>query len=197
MTSKWDTSFILKRNKKTGNYSILKKGYDVRRVKYCIKNVYLPFGREYYNEKIMLNGYFDDSTNYNRNLIITLHKIIDAFTSLKDTKSGKYKYNINDKSFFSFLKEVESDKSDVGENNDEVSDTDKEEQKNDTKKYQIRLYLKYGAKVTHARYIGELSYDRLKGKKCNLNVELGSMWVNEDKSQYGINVYVTHITMLN
>ena len=64
-------------------------------------------------------------------------------------------------------------------------------------KYQLRLYLRYGAKINHAKLVGELSASQLKGKKCNIDIELGSMWVNEKISQYGINVYVTHITVLN
>ena len=61
----------------------------------------------------------------------------------------------------------------------------------------MRLYLRYGAKVTHVSHVGELSYDQLKGKKCNLNLELGSMWVNNDTMMYGINIHVTHITVIN
>lgn len=168
-------SFILKRNKKTGNYTILKKGKEVKRVSLNINDVYLPFGREYYNDKLLLNGIIQGSTNYNRNNIITLQRIIETFKKLKDTEVGEYKYNLNNKTFFSFLKETNDD----------------------NEKYNLRLYIKYGTKVTHLQYIGELDYDNLKGKKCNLNIELGSLWINETTSQYGINIYVTHITIIN
>lgn len=174
-----DTSFILKRNKKTGNYTILKKGKQVKRVSLNITDAYLPFGREHYNDKLLLNAVIYDSTNYNTNNIITLRRIIDTFTKLKDTELGKYKYNISNKNFFSFLKET-------------PNETDEK-----TKTYMLRLYIKYGAKVTHQKYIGELDYDQLKGKKCNLNIELGSLWINESSLCYGINIYVTHITILN
>ena len=188
--SSTNTSFILKRNKKTGNYTILQKGKQIKRVTLNINDVYLPFGIEHYNDKMLLNGIINDSTNYNRNNIITLQRIIDTFTALRETDSGKYKYNINDKKFFSFLKEIKED-----DNKQEIKTQSDNER--DIKKYKLRLYIKYGAKVTHKRYIGELDYNQLKGKKCNLNIELGSLWVNNLISQYGINLYVTHITILN
>jgi hypothetical protein len=173
-----NNGYILKRNKKTGNYTILKKhsGNKVKRVTLNINDVYLPFGQEHYNNKLLLNAIINDSSNYNRNNIVTLERIVDTFISLRNTDSGKYKYNINDKKFFSFLKLLPDQ---------------------DTKKYNLRLYIKYGAKITHQKYIGELDYDQLKGKKCNLNIELGSLWVNDITMQYGINLYATHITIIN
>lgn len=229
MTS-YNNSFILKRNKKTGNYTILEKGKQVRRVTLNIQDVYLPFGREHYNDKLLLNGIIKDSSNYNNNNIITLQRIIDTFTLLKNTNLGKYKYNISDKTFFSFLKEIpkyeETDNKKTKIDSSEIK-TDSSETKTDSsetktnnsdtkmdsietktnnsetktnnseiKTYNLRLYLKYSAKVTHRKYIGELDYDQLKGKTCNLDVEMGSLWVNESTSQYGINVYVTHITII-
>lgn len=188
MTTPNDTKFILKRNKKTGNYTILKKGRQVTRVKLNINDVYLPFGREYYNDKLLLNGIINNNTNYNNNTIITLQRIIDTFVALKDTESGKFKYNISDKKFFSFLKEIKAD----NECNDSKEDTTIE-----LKTYNLRGYIRYGTKVTHIKHVGELEYDQLKGKMCNLTVELGSLWVNNTTSQYGINIYVTHICVKN
>ena len=95
-----NTSFILKRNKKTGNYTILQKGRQIKRVTLNINDVYLPFGREHYNDKMLLNGIINDSTNYNRNNIITLQRIIDTFTALRDTEAGKFKYNISIETYF-------------------------------------------------------------------------------------------------
>lgn len=178
-----DTSFILKRNKKTGNYSIMRKGTNnkVQRAKYTINGIYLPYGCEEYNDNLIINGIIDDSTNINHNLIVILNKIIDAFSLLKHTDSGKYKYSINDKTFFSFIKKID-------DNNDDT--------KREINKYQIRTYVKYGAKVTHSKFVGELAYDQLKGKKCNMDIELGSMWVNNKTMHYGINIFVTHIKVL-
>ena len=57
--------------------------------------------------------------------------------------------------------------------------------------------MKYGSKITHAKYIGELNYSQVKKKYCDLNIELGSMWTNDDTKQYGLIIYVTHISILN
>lgn len=203
-----DSSFILKKNKQSGNFSILKKSLKpgiAQKVKYIAYNVLLPFGREEYNDNLILNAIISDSTNFNYNLITTLKRIVQTFEGLRDTEPGKFKYSINDKKFFSYMKELKID-----EYNDDDIPEDKIINKNSVKqskekspissgikKYQLRLYLRYGAKVTHAKHVGELSYDQLRGKKCNLDLELGSMWVSSDTMMYGINIHVTHITVLN
>jgi hypothetical protein len=195
-----NTSFILKKNKKSGNFSILKKGStfgSVERIRYKIHNAKLPFGCEEYKDNFILNAVIDDSNNYNHNLIITLRKIIKAFEDLKMTDSGKYKYSIDNKTFFSFLKELDLE-DDLKDNLiDILKDSTKDTLKDNIKKYQIRMYLKYGAKITHAKLIGELNYEQLKGKRCDIDIELGSLWVNDSIKQYGINIFVTHITVLN
>ncbi len=215
-----DSSFILKRNKQSGNFSILRKGSSdksVQKVKYTAYNIYLPFGREEYNDNLIINGIITDATNINHNLMITLNKIIRTFTELKYTDAGKYKYLINELTFFPFLKIVDpltekgEGDTDLGTTND-IQPVDKQkvlmnpifdegiilrQKEKIIKKYQLRMYLKYGAKITHAKLVGELSADQLKGKRCNLEIELGSMWVNNDIMQYGINIYITHITVLN
>lgn len=185
-------NFIMNPTKKTGNFSIMKKTANgtLIRAKYCISNVLFPFGKEYYNNNIILNGEFYNSTNYNYNITVTLNNIVNDFISLKDTNYGIYKYNINDKTFFSFLEKIDNDI--ISENSD---NNIMGEEKYD--KYRIRLHVKYGAKVTHIKYVGELTYDQLKGRRCNIDIELGSMWINENTKKYGINVYVTHITVLN
>lgn len=179
-----DMRFILKRNKRTGNYSILRKirtnGHDtVQRVCYTIYGAYIPFGKEEYNNKMILNVIIYDSNNLNYNLIVTLNRIVNTFKELKNLKNSSYKYLLNDKTFFSFIKEVNDN--DVNVNG---------------KKYSLRLYFKYGSKISHAKYVGELTCDQLKGKRCNINIELGSLWINESTSMYGVNVHITHITIL-
>ena len=183
-----DSSFILKKNKTTGNYSILKKCiiktndssnvYKVQRVKYIAYNAFIPFGKEEYNDNLILNVVINDSSNINHNLITTLKKIIDTFEELKNTEQGISKYLLNNKTFFKFMKEITCDK-------------------DDSKKYNLRLYLKYGLKITHASLIGELNYDQLKGKYCNIDFELGCMWINSISNMYGINIYISRLSVLN
>lgn len=178
-----DSSFILKKTKKTGNFAILKKTSKpgiIERVRYVAYGVYLPFGREEYNDNLILNVIIDNSSNYNHNLITTLKRITNTFESLKTTDQGRYKYDIHDKEIYNYIKELPID-----------------DKFPDIKKYQLRLYLRYGVKATHIKYVGEVPYDQLKGKRCNLNLELGSMWVNNESKKYGINIYVTHIIVIN
>ena len=59
------------------------------------------------------------------------------------------------------------------------------------------MYLRYGAKITHTNFIGEMTYDNINNKRCNIDIELGSLWINEETMSYGINIYITHITILN
>ena len=214
-----DFSFILKKNKQSGNFSILQKSLKpgvAQKVKYTAYNVFLPFGKEEYNDNLILNAIISDSTNYNYNLITTLKRIIETFEGLCHMEQGKYKYSINDKKFFSYMKMIKQDEnidddipknklSDNQSTNNQRTDNqlidEQFKEKNHTgkeiKKYQLRLYLRYGAKVTHATRVGELSYNQLKGKKCNLDLELGSMWVNNNTMMYGITIHVIHITVLN
>lgn len=180
-----ETSFILKKAKTTGNYSILRKarinGLDtLQRVKYTMYNAYLPFGKEDYNDNVILNAIINDSNNLNYNMLFTLNRIARTFDELNTIDTCKHKYNIDNKQFFPFIKALPSD-----ENNNTV------------KQYSIRLYFKYGAKITHAKFVGELSADQLKGKTCNINIDLGSMWVNDSSMMYGINIFISHITVLN
>lgn len=191
-----DISFILRRNKKSHNYSILRKVKnnilsknpknvsDVERIRYKIYNAYLPFGCETYKDNMIVNAIIDDSTNFNHNLLVTFNRIIETFKELKDTDVGKYKYSINDKTFFTFLKECDIDRTKNTTTNEKP-----------IKKYQLRFYLRYGAKVTHSKLVGEMSHDQLKGRWCTLDIELGSMWVNNETKQYGLNIYITHITV--
>ena len=72
------SSFVLKKNKKSGNFSILKETpneHSVERVRYKIYGAFLPFGREEYNDNLILNVIIDDSNNFNHNLILTFKKI--------------------------------------------------------------------------------------------------------------------------
>ena len=46
-------------------------------------------------------------------------------------------------------------------------------------------------------FIGEMTYDNINNKRCNIDIELGSLWINEETMSYGINIYITHITILN
>lgn len=187
-----DTSFTLRKTKKTGNFSIMRcvrKGTSSKqavyeKVKYKIYGCTLPFGVEEYNDNYIVNAIINNSSNINYNTICTLNRIIKTFVALKDNDIMCERYGLNGKKFFSFMKDIQ-------QNEDSTKHTDNLERHN------VRLYLRYGVKATHSKKVGEISYDQLKGRKCNLDIELGSMWVNSTTSMYGINIFITHINVLN
>ncbi|VBB18329.1 hypothetical protein YASMINEVIRUS_792 [Yasminevirus sp. GU-2018] len=199
------TSFVLKHNKTTGNYSVLRKsvvnGFStLQRIRYVIYGAHLPFGKEIYNDNTILNAIVYESNNLNHNLIFILNRMSKTFSEMKNIESCKTKYSIGDKTFFPFIKEIDVDNSDGAEDSvSTVDDVDKKKKgsANIFRRYSIRLYMKYGAKITHSERVGELSCDQLKGKKCNIDVEIGSMWFSASTKMYGVNIHVTHITVVN
>ena len=171
----FDDSLLLVPTKHSGNYMIYQKnGLAKKRLQYKLNDVIFPFGKESYNENCILNFNVTDSTNTQRNIIFDILKITREFENLKNITNS---YNIKDKNFFSFIKKTKCE--------DNINT------------YTIRAYLKYGSPITHAKCIGMLppTYD-LKNKSANLTIELGSMWVNKDTEQYGINVYITEVLIV-
>jgi hypothetical protein len=158
---------------------MIDKIISLQRVRYVAHNVFLPFGGETYNDNTVINVVIDDTNNYNYNLLVTFKKIINTFKSMKDSETYANKYCLTNKSFFSFMKEW------TGEKTDNIE------------RYSIRMYMKYGAKITHSKIPGELTIDILKGKRCNIDFELGLMWVNNAKMNYGLSLYITNIKVLN
>lgn len=187
--------FVLVQTKKSGNYTIHQKDSKKIRMKLC--NVYIPFGREEYNDNLVLNVVINNKSNYGHNSIVQLKHIAKKFQDLRNTYVGKIKYNIESKNFFDFMTKLE---------NTEISDQTKINQENDGQQslvtdkpvdeYIIRTYLKHGVHITHKKLIGnlEINYD-LKQKYCDIEIELGSMWINEETNKYGINIYVNSISV--
>jgi len=161
---------VLKKNIKSGNWSILKKtGSSTSRICLTLYGIYIPFGVESYNNNDILNIELKNNSNYNYNTLVMLKKILSTFEYLKTTDKGS-KYDINDKECFSFIKELDDDK------------------------YNIRLYIKYGAKVVLKNSIGDVPYSQLKHKRCNIDIEVGSLWTTD--KNYGVNIYATLITII-
>lgn len=173
-----DLKFTLSKTVKTGNYSISRKlnNGTIERVKYTIPNIYLPFGRESFNNKFMVNGILNNKNNVNYNMIIHLKKIAEMFENMKKSEILAQKYDIENKSFFPFIKKMDMTES----LNDE---------------YILRMYFKNGAKI-YENDKEIIDYHYLKGKKCNIEIELGSLWVNDKINKFGINIYVTRIDII-
>lgn len=175
------TSFILKRAVNSDNYLIHRKicknnNITYERATYVIYGAYIKFGVERYNNNNILNVYITDSNNINYNVIITLNRVVNTFTSMADNEKYKNLYSLTNKKFYPFIKEIE--------NNENV------------KKYNIRLYIKKCITISHVNN-KNVSINMLKNKVCNLDIELGALWINNKTNMYGINLYITHITVLN
>jgi len=170
--NKKEDIIVLKKNIKSGNWSILKKtGSTTSRIVLILYGAYIPFGIESYNNSDIVNVEIKDNSNYNYNTLVMLKKILSTFDYLKTTDKGS-KYDIVDKEFFSFIKELDKDKD----------------------KYNIRLYIKYGAKVVLKNVIGDVPYSQLQHKRCNIEIEVGSLWTTDKK--YGVNIYATLFTII-
>jgi hypothetical protein len=192
---------ILKKNKTSNNYSICRKIFvdsrpSIERIRYTLYNVILSFGCETYNDSIILNGTLSNSSNYNHNVIFNLKRILNTFTKLAENDVLAREYNIKNKSFNPFLKEIEKPKDDTNdEKNDEKNDQG--DNKTNYDRYNIRMYVAYGVKIVHSTTKREVPSNALKGKRCNIDIELGSMWCNDNIKKYGINIFARSITVLN
>ena len=59
------------------------------------------------------------------------------------------------------------------------------------------MYMSYGAKIKHSKTNQEMQPSMLKGKRCNIEIELGSLWSSDATNKYGINVFARNVTVLN
>jgi hypothetical protein len=181
--------FNFKKNKKSNNYSIFsKKG---KKISFKLKSVYLPFGREYYNNKSIINIIIDDSDNINYNNIIILKKYSKVFSKFKNN-SVDY-FNISDKEYHEFIKMNDN----IDNNNNNDIDDNVDDNEIDKKYFKIRCYLSNSVKITHKKYIGEVNVKDIKKKIVDIELEIGSLWTNKIINKYGVNIYINKINVLN
>lgn len=173
--AKFNGKIALQPTKKTGNYMIYEKleNNKGKKIVFKIGNVLFPFGKEGYNDNIILNIQLNNSSNYMQNMLFDLIKIKNIFEKIKENKELSMQYNIKDYTFYDFIKPTEQ------------PDT-----------YILRTYLRYGATLTHKGHVGQLdrTFD-LKGKYGEVTFELGSMWVNHSIKQYGVNIYTSLVVV--
>lgn len=215
-TEKQKERIILKKNKKSGNYSIWRKitvnhAPSLERVRYTLYNVYLPFGCEGYNDSLVLNGVLTCNNNYNHNTVVTLKKMSLTFVKLSEIEEYAKQYALKNKSYNHFIKEIENETEikKIEEHDNDIVDCPNlkikksskvekaEKTESNDKKYNIRMYMLYGAKISHSKMIGEMTREQLKNKRCNIDIELGSLWISDITNKYGVNVYARNIIVLN
>lgn len=169
------TRFILKPGKKNGNYSIHRKLNESNineRATYTIYGAHLKFGVEKYNNNHILNAILYETNNSTYNIIVTLERIVNTFTNMGKHEVYAKKYNLENKTFFSFIKNNTIDPQ--------------------NKQFIIRLYLKRGCKIMNSNK-EIIPSDQIKNKYCNIEIEVGSLW--SANNLYGLNVYATEIKL--
>lgn len=168
-------NFIFKKNKRSKNYSILSK--KCKKITFKLKSVYLPFGKEYYNNKSILNIIIDDSDNINYNNVFILRKYSKLFGKFKDEEIDYY--DLKDKEYHEFIK--------LNNQNEETG----------KKYYKIRCYLSNAVKISHKKYVGEVDIKDIVKKIVDIELEIGSLWINSQINKYGVNIYIQKIKVLN
>jgi hypothetical protein len=59
------------------------------------------------------------------------------------------------------------------------------------------MYMAYGAKIKNSKTNQEMIPGMLKNKRCNIEIELGSLWASDVTAKYGINIFAKNIAVLN
>jgi hypothetical protein len=168
--------FTFSRNKTTGNYSIYDR--SAKRIQFFIKNIKLPFGAETYNNSDIVNISIGDTDNFHHNTLTMLRELDHRLDDLPNTNTY---IDLEGLEYHRLLKENRY----TNKKGEEIL------------QHQLRTYLKRGVKITHARYFGMVDKKDLAGKECDINLELGSLWTNDDTGKYGCTVYISSIKVLN
>ena len=177
--TKEKTRFAFKRNKTTGNYSIYSA--DGGRIMMKLLGIYVPFGLEKYNSSEIINFLLESDNNYHYNMIV---KLKDLDNELRILPTKNIDIDLTGLEYYPIISENKEneDDNDINKNKKAV-------------RYIIRTYLKNGAKILHSKLFGTYDKTKLKGKKCDIDLELGSIWYNEKK--YGCTLYVSAIKVTN
>jgi hypothetical protein len=175
-----DTSFVFKHNRSNGNYSV----YDgnLKKIQFAIKNVYIPYNIEEYNNSFILKLDVDCDSDDNRDTLDKLKDIDYKLQNLRSITKNIFKncYNV-------------ADEPTIDEDMKYYCVLDNKEQLGN--KYRIRTHLKSNLKITHSKFFGTYDKAHLKGKTCDVNIEMGSVWKTDDN--YGCTVYILSIKVLN
>jgi len=179
--TKEKTRFAFKRNKTTGNYSIYSA--DGGRIMMTLLGIYVPFGLEKYNSSEIINFLLESDNNYHYNMIV---KLKDLDNELRILPTKNIDIDLMGLEYYPIISE-----------NKESDDSNKNDNDKNKKavRYIIRTYLKNGAKILHSKLFGTYDKTKLKGKRCDIDLELGSIWYNEKK--YGCTLYVSAIKVTN
>ena len=137
-------------------------------IKIKMNNVYVPFGYESYNGKYILNFEINpEKNNYHYNLYAYLKAFEDEMKDINKIRID----DISGKEYFASIKESKAG-------------------------YMMRAYISGNTEI-YGYNKGEkilLTSDNIKNFFCNIELELGSLWIN--KNMYGVLWYVKKIEVL-
>ena len=147
--------------KERNSYKIyIKDGSRYKKIKLISPILSLPFGREVYNHKNILNIEFTDKEKSNEvyNFFSRIREIDNIFRKMIYNKECKIIQDIENKSFYPTLR--------YRNNFDPL----------------MRTYIKNNCSFIDGD--NSISINELKGKSGNLIIELNSMWITKDS--YGL-----------
>lgn len=137
-----------------------------------LERVFIPFGVEFYNKKQLLNiELYPNKNNIHNNLHSLLLSLEQDFAN-KIVHNYELKNDITDLKYHSFLKQ------------------------NDSSAIHMRTYMSPNTEIY--TFIGKskqnIMQSSLKGTHCNVELELGTLWMNA--TNFGIIFYVKDIQIL-
>lgn len=145
---------------------------DEGKQKIKLNSVFLPFGVEFYNKKQILNIELYPKKNNVHNNLYSLLSALEQDFSNKLIINNEIKSEISELTYHSFLK--------LNSNNS----------------IHVRTYMSQNPNIY--TYIGKfkenIMQSSIKGTTCNIEIEIGTMWINS--SNYGIILYVKDIQIL-
>jgi hypothetical protein len=170
------TYFRFKRNKTTGTYSIY--NYKGKRISTKSSDMFLPFGLETFNNSEIMNVYFKVLDNFHHNFLVRMREFDERLRNLPQTNTD---LDLTDLEYQPIIKE-----------NHFINAEDNEDMR-----YFFRCHLTAGVNIRHKSYFGNYDKKNLTGKRCNIQFDLGSLWISRENGTYGATIYITDMIVHN
>ena len=154
------------------NYTLFNE--NNKEFNYTLKNVYLKFGIEKYNDNNILNIFFDkekSENNENYNSFSEICSIISKVSKITENKFDAVRYNCDGKGFQSPIK-------------------------NEDDQYtEIRTYLSKNVDIFYKDMLGSLNINVDISKSfANVDLCIKTLWITENN--FGVIIYVKKIELL-
>jgi hypothetical protein len=136
-----------------------------------LEKVFLPFGAEYYNKKQILNIEIYPNKNNTHNNLYSLLLALEQEFSDKLVHNYELKNDIAELKYYSFLK-------------------------NNSNNVHIRTYMSPNPNIYTiiGKFKEPIMQSSIKGTYCNIEMELGTLWMND--TNFGVIWYVKDIQIV-